>query len=155
MKYKVISLCVFFLAINGMGTGDWKLGINTEARDMETKRLIFLGLATKINADLLAYALPKEIEKHLSTWGWLKDTSSNMPIGEIDRIRVTSKTALELAQIAALANSREDALKPSTKVQFADTQMPTRNTLKDNYINAQLNHEKICNFLGIKSSLNF
>lgn len=125
--------------------------LNLKAMNENEPKRSFLSLASSLNADLLEYAEPSHIDHYLEHWASLKTATVNMEPNDIARVMVTARTAQEMAQAAALKQAKECGLRSNTRVQFStnapDAQLYTL-TLK--YINAQLNYDKICNYLGIK-----
>jgi hypothetical protein len=105
----------------------------------------FRQIANEINADLLKYAKPASIQSHLDSWDNLKTDAYTMPTDDVKRILVTAQKALELAREVACKQSTN--LQSSTRVQFAHVTSDTSAIL--HYIDAQLNYNKICDYLGI------
>lgn len=105
----------------------------------------FQEISKAINTDLLKYALPTQIQVHLDNWDNLKTDQYTMPVDDIKRILVTAQKALELAR--EVAYKQDSNLQSSTKVHFATPASDASALMR--YIDAQLNYNKICDYLGI------
>lgn len=110
---------------------------------------------TSLIKDLKDCAHPSRIQHNLDAWNDLKTTQINMSTDQINAIIKTAATVEELAQASALSQAtalgqaKDSGLRSSTKVIFINTGNDF-SLLTQNYINAQLNYDKICNHLGIK-----
>lgn len=100
-----------------------------------------------LNNDILAYTKPDKIQTHLDKWAELKTDTFNMQVSDIKCIVITAKTAQELARKSAVAQAKDTASRSSAQVQCADAADGC--LVVQNYITAQLNYQKICDFLGI------
>jgi len=102
--------------------------------------------------DLLAHAKPTQIQANLDNWHNLKTFDVNIATSQIDEIIITARTAETLACRSALTYADHSGLRASGKYQFTSMSSSENSPIVQNYINAQLNYEKICNFLGIVKS---
>lgn len=92
-------------------------------------------LETLLTGELLAFVEPERVENYLTALTDFK-RSHAIPTDMLQRILITARTAQELAQVTAHAQVKGSG----SKVRAAT----------DNYINAQLNYQAICNYLSIK-----
>lgn len=111
------------------------------------RQLQLTDIATKLISDLLAYSQPEQIQIHLDQWENLKTHEFTMQTSIIDRIEITARTAQELAQTAARAYAQTGGLRSHGKLLLTNNTQALPVVL--DYINAQLNYTKICNYLGI------
>lgn len=91
-----------------------------------------------------------QIQIHLNNWDNLKTYGVTITTGQIDEILVTARTIEEIMRDSVRNQSKAMGLRSSQKVQFMRDATSDSSFTMQQYINAQLNYDKICNHLGIK-----
>ncbi|CAN5180444.1 hypothetical protein BH09DEP1_BH09DEP1_1890 [soil metagenome] len=109
-------------------------------------------LCSSLINDLKAYAKPEQIQTYLDKWDNLKTSNLNISTEQINKVVTTARTMQELAGLSARTYTENAGLRSSNKTQFVRDSVSDSYSPVQNYINAQLNYDKISDYLGIKKS---